>query len=591
MLMKRSHICTYGLTLTVAALGITGCGGGGAGDSAPVVLPAKQAAENYIVSGVLKETDGFAMPGSVALTATDAAGNPVKLYSDKTGGALITSAVIVGDDGMINFYVDNNALLPVTIKAAGSSSIPNHIASSAKFTITKPGSTFFVINIIDMDVPASGVLPHYENGTMDADDSLTVPFDMTVSSANVKIPSGTIFQTAGNTNLKGTVKASLTQFASSTTTADLIPASVFTHDPNTDLNDVILAQSDLENFPGGMNSALINGNSGYFTTAGFVAVEVADANGNQAKKLANGTFDIRMNISADVVNPLTNLPIVVGDIIPIFTYDEKTMTWIPDGSRTVQQDAAGLFVVHNTNHFSFWNLGWAVTGATQSCTATINVPAPTATAPNDAFSMPLNLKATLTPVKNTGGKRTNVVNTLLTGIKPANDGTITLSNVPNQLMDVVMTDTTNKVIYSKSGVNLCTMTPPLSVVYNAPVSKKSVPVTVKVIEFCSQNPKVTQVVPNTLTTVTTPVNNGKNKPPVAYVPIASGVTDLTGTYVYQLNPCSSSTSYVVSAYDRRSALFVPASAPLIVVSGKPQTVTISIPVQCKPVSGSSGLSF
>jgi hypothetical protein len=491
---------------------------------------------------------------------------------------------------MVNFYVDKNASLPVTIMAAGSSLIPNHIASSAKFTITKPGSTYFVINIIDMDVPASGVLPHYENGTMDADDSLTVPFDMTVSSANVKIPAGTVFQTAGNTNLKGTVKASLTQFASSTTTADLIPASVFTHDPNTDENDVILPQSDLENFPGGMNSALINGESGYFTTAGVVAVEVADASGNQAKKLANGTFDIRMNISAGVINPLTDLPVVAGDVIPIFTYDEKTMTWVADGNGTVQQDATGLFVVHNTNHFSFWNLGWAVTGATKSCSATINVPAPTAAAPNDAFSMPLNLKATLTPVKS-GGKRTNVVNTLLTGIKPANDATITLSNVPNQLMDIVMTDTTNKVIYSKTGVNLCTTVPPLSVIYNAPVSKKAVAVTVKVIEFCSQDPKLTQVVPNTLTTVSTPVNNGKNKPPVAYVPIASGVTDLTGTYVYQLNPCSSTTSYIISAYDRRTAIFVPAPAPVTVVSGNPQTVTISIPVQCKPVSGASGLSF
>jgi hypothetical protein len=592
--MRKSQISSFGLALTVAALGLTGCGGG-SGDPAPVVLPAKQSAENYVVSGVLKETDGLAMPGSVALTATDANGNPVKLYSDKTGGNLITSAVTVGDDGMLSFFVDKNALLPVTIKAAGSTLVPNHIASSTKFTVTQP-STFFVINIVDMDFPAAGILPHYENGTMDADDKLQVPFDMIISSTRVTIPSGTIFQTAGNANLKGTVKAAVTQFTSSTTTSDIIPATIsgvdiFTYDPNTDETEgLTLPQSDLENFPGGMNSALIGGNSGYFTTAGFVAVEVIDANGNQAKKLASGTFAIRMNISPGVANPLTDLPVQAGDVIPVFTYDENTMSWVPDGSETVLQDGTGLYVIHNTNHFSFWNLGWAVTGTTASCSATINVPAPTSTAPNDAFSMPLNLKATLTPVK-VAGSRTKVVNTLLTGTKPAFESSLSLTSVPNQALDVVFTDSTNKVIFTKTGVNLCTAATPLSVVYNAPAVKSAVAVTVNVTEYCSLDSKVTQVVPNTLTTVTTSVTNVGKIPPVAYTPIASGVTGLTGTFIYNLKPTTGTTKYTISAYDRRTAKFVTATAPISVVKGTPQVVNIGISVTCNKVSGSSGLSF
>jgi hypothetical protein len=374
-----------------------------------VVTPSpigNQNIENYPVTGVLKETEGFGMPGTIALSVTDAYGNPVKLYSDKTGGTQITS-INAANDGIVNFYVDGAAVAPITIKANGSTFVPNHISSSTRFGITKPGTTNFAINIIDMDVPSPGIfVAHIENGTLDADDVLTTPFyllDLSPQhSAEVTIPSGTVFKDSAGNNLKGMAKASLTTFASSTATIDLIDPRYFDkskYDPEADLNtDNLppLGESDLGNFPGGLNSTPDPKQSGYFVTAGFVSVNVADASGKQAKKIANGTFDIRMNIAPGTVNPDGNL-VAAGDYIPVHTYDEKTMLWRAevDGAGDpvlgqVKSDPVngGLYVLHTANHFLFWNLGWLVTGTATSCNATMNLT-------GDAIGMPLTLTATI----------------------------------------------------------------------------------------------------------------------------------------------------------------------------------------------------
>lgn len=584
--MRTTSICLCGLALALAATTFTGCSRGKSSDTSSI---SKQTVEKYLVSGILKETDGFTLPGTVTLEATDNNG-PVKLYSDKTGGKEISS-ITAADDGMVSFFVDGAAIPPITIKAWGATFMDNHAAGSSMFTINKPGTTFFALKIIDLEGPSQGVLPHVENGTLDLDDKLGTPFSMQLSSAQVTIPTGTLFQDGSGNNLKGTVKASLTEFASSTTTAPLIDPDIFDstlYNPEDELlSTAVLKASDLDNFPGGMNNTHASAGAGYFATAGFVAVNVTDGEGKQAKKIATGTFDIRMNISAGTINPNTDLPVVAGDTIPIFTYDEKTLLWKAevDGAGTpvlglVQTDplTGGLYVLHTTNHFSFWNLGWLATGTGTSCTATMNLQ-------KDAIAMPLTLTATMSGKKCT---------TLLTNYKPAGDTTITVANVPNQLLKIVLTDPMNNVIWTspKAGVNWCAA--PINASYTAPVSKKAVAITVKVTEFCTQDPSVTQAVPSTPTQVTTAVLNGKGiLPPILYKPISFAVTDSAGTSTHNLVPGA----YTITAYDRRTATYFPLPVqpatvplnPITVVKATPQTVFIKIPVTCiPPITGSTG---
>jgi hypothetical protein len=588
--MKNRKISTYGLALTVAAIGMAGCGGGGS-SSAPVYLPAKQTIESYPVSGILKGSDGFALSGTVSLAAADAAGKSVRLYSDKTDGTVVTS-ISVADDGLISFFVDRSAVLPVTIKAVGTTSTPNHISGSSRFAVTKSGTTFFTVTIVDMNNPSAGVNPVIaENGVLGKTDSLLkVPVAMAVTATQVTIPSGTSLLNGTNSPLgldsvtgvqllDRKIVASLTTFASSSSSTPIIDPAVFSYDPQAEnAPDFILNPSDLENFPGGMNSAVTaDGNSGYFLTAGFVSVEVTDASGTQAKKIDNGGgFIMRINIPDGIVDPNTDLPVKEGDSIPIYTYDEKIMTWIPEttngGVGTVKSDpvTGGLYVIHTTNHFSTWNLGWPITKPGSTCTGTIKLM-------NDAIALPLNLKATITPTKNSSGN-TKVKNMLLTGFKPAGDNTITVVNTPNQHLDIVLTDTANKVIFSKSNYDLCKA--PLTASYIAPVSKKAVPITLKVTEACRQNPDVSQVVPGTLTTASAYVNH-------KYTPVSYGMTNTNGVYVHNLVPGG---PYVFSAFDRRTSKYVQAPNKVNVDKGHPQTVSIVIPVDCVPVSGSTGSS-
>jgi hypothetical protein len=212
----------------------------------------------------------------------------------------------------------------------------------------------------------------------------------------------------------------------------------------------------------------------------------------------------------------------------------------------------------------------------------------------DAIAMPLTLTATLAaPATGKAAPKT----VLLTGTKAANDAVITASNVPNQLLNIVLTDPANKVIWTSKagGVNWCAA--PITANYTAPANKQAVAVTVNVTEYCSQDPKVTQPVPCTSTQVSTAkvntLKNGKpGAPPVAYAPISFGVTNATGTSIHNLVPGA----YTISAYDRRTAAYFPAPAlvapvplnPVTVVAKKPQTVNIAIPVTCQVVTGATG---
>jgi hypothetical protein len=92
---------------------------------------------------------------------------------------------------------------------------------------------------------------------------------------------------------------------------------------------------------------------------------------------------------------------------------------------------------------------------------------------------------------------------ILSGSKAANEAVISINNVPNQLLNIVLTDPAKKVIWTSpaAGVNWCTA--PITANYTAPVNVKAVAVTVKVTEYCSQIPSITQVVPGTSTQVTT----------------------------------------------------------------------------------------
>ncbi|MFZ4857252.1 MAG: hypothetical protein ACOYL3_12730 [Desulfuromonadaceae bacterium] len=611
--MKTKPLCMLALALALTVTTFTGCGGGGGGIPAPTASNPKLTEELYVVSGVLKETDGYAMPGTIVVTATDALGKSVKLFSDKTGGTEVPkTGIVVDNSGLASFFVDSGAKLPVTIKAIGEASpdIPNHVGSGVKFTVAGPGTTNFTINIVDMDVPAPGVnaVAHSETGVADLDDTLTkdiIASDF-LSSTQVKIPAGTVFLDSNKQHLKKGVKVLLTTFSSSSNNTPLFNPAVLSYDPELEgdnpspllfatnepnsLVAKLTNESELENFPGWIdNSDPLN--PAYFTTAGFISVDVVDtATGKIAKNVTNSngdSYNIRMNIASGTVDPATGAVLKVNDTIPVYTYDMDLLSWIKDGAdEKVLFDTATnqLYVDHKTSHFSKWNLGWSVGKTCKTATLTMQ---------NDAYKLLLNLSASLvTPVS---GK------TLLAGTKPANDGSITLQSVPNQPINIVMKDPLGSVVWQSAlkypnGVNLCdpaNQAKPIIVSYTAPVANKTVPVTVTVVEVCKQDKKVRRPVPSTTVSVYTSKNNASGaKPPVVTTPVTTGTTNSIGIVLFDLIPATK--KYNFSALDRRTNAYVypilPSPNPCD-VSATTNKVTIEIPVTCNAGTGSAGGSW
>ena len=573
--MKTTSACQCGFVVLMAAITISGCGGGGSssgGSTSTTQQITQLPVEKYAASGVLTNPSGAPLPGTVTLTATDVNGTAVSLYSDKTGGTQITT-VIVDASGLISFYVADTAALPVSVKAVATS--PGLVSSSIMFTVTKSGTSYFSIQLVN---PALNTTAGVFSGTtigaasgavvgeLDTDvatDSNPDPvLDPEKTAGHVLLPAKSVLTDGAGSPLSGQVTTTVTTFA---------PPVGYGLDPVKD--DAILSGAlAMENFPGSLGNAQVAAASaktlagqGYFVTAGFVAVNAVDASGKQAKH-SSTPFNIRLDIPAGTISQTTNLPLVAGDVIPVWTYSDTDPTWKAEvdtiGDQVlglVKQDAKGLYVDHTTNHFSFWNLGWFFG---TRCSATLNLT-------GDAILLPLTLKATLS----TGA------GLLINGFKPSGDATVTASNVPSgKNIDLVLIDSSKKIIASKKAFNWCAG--PITLGYTAPAAQKPVPVTVTVSEYCAQNPAITRNVPSAITIVSTP--------PIAL--ISSGTTDINGAFIHYLTPGT----FDFSVFDRTAIAFkFQRNVP--VVAGTPKIVAFKFPVQCKPISGATtgttGYSF
>jgi len=121
-------------------------------------------------------------------------------------------------------------------------------------------------------------------------------------------------------------------------------------------------QSALQAYPGGLVAEVNeNGTEGMveFYSAGFVAIEIKDEQGKEAKTFSNGTMGVEVSISPNTYNPETGTNVAAGDIIPIWSYDVETGIWERETDLNITTDTGGgLISTAQLNHLSFWNWDW-----------------------------------------------------------------------------------------------------------------------------------------------------------------------------------------------------------------------------------------
>ena len=103
-------------------------------------------------------------------------------------------------------------------------------------------------------------------------------------------------------------------------------------------------------------------------TAGFTIIEVKDDQGNIAKNFTK-PIKVSTKIQDTVINPETDLPIQIGETLPLWSFDTTTGEWSYEQIGTVISDGAGgLKIDYQINHLSCWNHGHY---SARSCTATL----------------------------------------------------------------------------------------------------------------------------------------------------------------------------------------------------------------------------
>ncbi|RXK80768.1 hypothetical protein [Filimonas effusa] len=139
-------------------------------------------------------------------------------------------------------------------------------------------------------------------------------------------------------------------------------------------------QASLDAFPGGFNANNILGENGQsipggvtFVTAGFLAVNMKV--GNTVVKSFSQPLQVTMQISSTLVNPNTGVVVKAGDIIPIWSLDEKTGQWKFETNGTISTSGGKLLMTYNMAHLSYWNIDWPYyMNGTSSCYKSSSAP-------------------------------------------------------------------------------------------------------------------------------------------------------------------------------------------------------------------------
>lgn len=238
--------------------------------------------------------------------------------------------------------------------------IPGFAPATYTFRITKDEPLSVVVPVVEYANPAAGASVKIQENPLVAG-TTTAAFTIQTASnpgmteqATISIAAGTQFRDAGG-NLIDAIK---------------LESRVVNY--GTSSNESLAA------FPGGFNATNVTNESKQpiaggvaFTTAGFIAMDMY-AGATEVKSFSK-PLSVTMGINKNVLNPLTGLKVKVGDVLPVWSLDDKTGQWAFESNATIVSDAAGdLNASFSASHLSYWNFDWAQGFCPNELTLTFN---------------------------------------------------------------------------------------------------------------------------------------------------------------------------------------------------------------------------
>lgn len=231
----------------------------------------------------------------------------------------IEFTVVVEADGYVSnsapIYVYEEGHIQQNIKMVNYSNTPKGVESTEDNSVTVVGGAVQSEIIIETGVTHRG------------------------TKATLGVPQNMVMKDENGTPLSGTVTTNVTYFSP-------------------------MDNESLAAYPGGLQASVDTDNDGqeediWFTSAGFVAIEMTDDQGRKAKNFENGKLEITVDVPANLINPETGVTIQDGDIIDLWSYEEETGKWSWENTVTIDEVSPGVFKgIAQVEHLSFWNWDW-----------------------------------------------------------------------------------------------------------------------------------------------------------------------------------------------------------------------------------------
>ncbi|RZK80987.1 MAG: hypothetical protein EOO92_06215 [Pedobacter sp.] len=235
--------------------------------------------------------------------------------------------------------------------------IPGFTPATKSFLITtdRPSST--VVQVIEYANPVPGTTVKVQEDALQGGITTTpivvetqAPAGAT-ESATVSIAAGTQFlDAAGRPIVASKLESRVVQFGTESPEA-------------------------LASFPGGFDIASITNENGQqisgggaFITAGFIAMDMF-AGGTEVKSFSK-PLEVEVGISSALQNPETGTAVKAGDVLPVWSLDDKTGQWSYESDATIEADPQGkLTATFFATHLSYWNFDWLM----PFCTTRLNI--------------------------------------------------------------------------------------------------------------------------------------------------------------------------------------------------------------------------
>lgn len=229
-----------------------------------------------------------------------------------------------------------------------------YLNSSKPLKVYESGTTNFQVVLTNTTNTPSGVVSQSQgfgsangSGGTASDINISVKENNTGANAAIKVPAGTQLLDGNGNPLTGDIETRLTYF-----------------NP--------IDESSTNAFPGGFSVDVKDSDgqmrNGGFVTAGFVAVDMT-VGGTDVEGFSGSGLSIAMEIPQGTNNPEKGRDVQVGDVIPLWSYDEDAGEWKFEKNVTVETitaPSAGMSVmngkmgitIEGISHLSYFNLDW-----------------------------------------------------------------------------------------------------------------------------------------------------------------------------------------------------------------------------------------